>query len=158
MKMVASAKLKKAQNMAEQARPFFNKTKNILSDIVKYSRDVREHPLLHKKEGNKHLYITIGADRGLCGAYNNKIINVCRALLQSHVSTAFFLPFLPTFFLPAHLCRTAHSCVSHLLKSAEKLRHDDLECLCDFTTITGAQVSRVSGLCNTRACYQHILK
>jgi len=75
MKMVASAKLKTAQDMAEDARPFFNKTKSILADIVRYTRDVREHPLLSKREGNRHLYIVIGADRGLCGPYNNRIID-----------------------------------------------------------------------------------
>ncbi|MFW6007343.1 MAG: ATP synthase F1 subunit gamma [Halanaerobiales bacterium] len=75
MKMVASAKLRTAQDMAEQARPFFNKTKNILADIVKFTRDIKEHPLLARREGDNHLYLTIGADRGLCGPYNNRIID-----------------------------------------------------------------------------------
>ena len=84
MKMVASAKLKKAQNKAEKSRPFFNKTRNILADIVKNTRDLQQHPLLVQREGNRHLFITIGGDRGLCGAYNNKIIDKAEACVQSN--------------------------------------------------------------------------
>lgn len=75
MKMVAAAKLRKAQDKAEDARPFFQKTREILLDIAKYSSDVREHPLLVEKEGNRRLYIVISGDRGLCGAYNSKVMD-----------------------------------------------------------------------------------
>ena len=75
MKMVASAKLRKAQNKAERARPFFRKTRSILYNVVNNTVDIQDHPLLVKHEGaGRHLYIIISADRGLCGAYNNRII------------------------------------------------------------------------------------
>ncbi len=82
MKMVAAAKLRKAQDKAENARPFFKKTRETLVDIVEYTVDAREHPLLIKKDGNRHLYILITGDRGLCGAYNHKIID----LLEENIS------------------------------------------------------------------------
>ncbi len=78
MKMVAAAKLRRSQEKAENARPFFRKTREILADIVAYTIDAREHPLLVKKGGNRHLYILITGDRGLCGAYNHRIINLLK--------------------------------------------------------------------------------
>ncbi len=91
MKMVASAKLKTAQDMAEDARPFFNKTKSILTDIVKNNRDIREHPLISEREGNRHLYIVIGADRGLCGPYNNRIIDRAEQKYDNEKETNLFV-------------------------------------------------------------------
>lgn len=74
MKMVAAAKLRNSQKKAENARPFFNKTREILADVFRYTREARDHPLLSEREGRRHLYIIITADRGLCGAYNARVI------------------------------------------------------------------------------------
>ena len=74
MKMVAGAKLRRSQDKAENARPFFNKTRKVLLDVEKHSRNAN-HELLNEREGKKHLYILITADRGLCGAYNSKVID-----------------------------------------------------------------------------------
>ncbi len=82
MKMVAAAKLRKAQKKAENARPFFNKTREILVDVFRYTRDGREHPLLMEREGKNHLYLIITADRGLCGAYNSKVIDKAEESFQ----------------------------------------------------------------------------
>ena len=75
MKMVAAAKLKKSEEKAEAARPFFKKTKSILADVVRYTKDASEHPLFAELDGNKYLYIILSADRGLCGPYNAKVID-----------------------------------------------------------------------------------
>ncbi|MFW6386353.1 MAG: ATP synthase F1 subunit gamma [Bacillota bacterium] len=74
MKMVASAKLRKAQEKAERSRPFYRRTRRILGSIVSNATDVQDHPLLSSHGGDKHLYIVVSADRGLCGAYNNRVI------------------------------------------------------------------------------------
>lgn len=74
MNMVAGAKLRRAQEKAEDARPFFNKTRKILLDVQKNTRNA-DHVLLNERDGNKHLYILITADRGLCGGYNSKVID-----------------------------------------------------------------------------------
>lgn len=74
MKMVASAKLRRAQEKAEQARPFFNRTREILIDIVHYTEETAEHPLLGSTEGDKELYVLVTSDRGLCGGYNTKVL------------------------------------------------------------------------------------
>ena len=74
MKMVAAAKLKNSQNRAEAARPFFKKTRQILGDISRYTREEEDHPLMARRQGGKSLYIGISGDRGLCGAYNTRVI------------------------------------------------------------------------------------
>jgi len=74
MKMVAAAKLRRAQEKAEKARPFFNKTREIMSDVALYTNEFTEHPLFREVESNRHLYIVINSDRGLCGAYNARVV------------------------------------------------------------------------------------
>ncbi|MFW6378160.1 MAG: ATP synthase F1 subunit gamma [Bacillota bacterium] len=76
MKMVAAAKLRNAQEKAEAARPFFDRTREILEDIVKNTEDTEDHPLLKAPESanDSTLYIVVTGDRGLCGAYNSRVL------------------------------------------------------------------------------------
>ncbi|MBF8437394.1 ATP synthase F1 subunit gamma [Halanaerobiaceae bacterium Z-7014] len=76
MKMVAAAKLRNAQDKAESARPFFNRTREILEDIVKNTEETEDHPLLKAPDSAKDLalYIVVTGDRGLCGAYNSRVL------------------------------------------------------------------------------------
>ena len=81
MKMVAAAKLKNAQDRAEDARPFFNKTVEVLRGV--FTRTSEEtHPLLEENKEGSHLVIVITSDRGLCGAYNNKVIGAAEKILE----------------------------------------------------------------------------
>jgi F-type H+-transporting ATPase subunit gamma len=74
MKMVAAAKLRRAQEAAEKSRPYTETLKGTLARLVGVSNDV-EHPLLVKRdEVRKVGYIVVTADRGLCGGYNTNII------------------------------------------------------------------------------------
>jgi len=74
MKMVAAAKLRRAQEAAEKSRPYTETLKGTLARLVGVSSDV-EHPLLVKRaEVRKVGYIVVTADRGLCGGYNTNII------------------------------------------------------------------------------------
>jgi F-type H+-transporting ATPase subunit gamma len=74
MKMVAAAKLRRAQERAEASRPYTETLKGTLARLVGVSSDV-EHPLLAKRdEVLKVGYIVVTADRGLCGGYNTNII------------------------------------------------------------------------------------
>ncbi|MFP4016531.1 MAG: ATP synthase F1 subunit gamma, partial [Halanaerobiales bacterium] len=82
MKMVAAAKLRKAQDKAEDARPFFQKTREIINDVTLYT-DETQHPLMSEKDGNRHLYIVINSDRGLCGSYNSKVIEKANESFES---------------------------------------------------------------------------
>lgn len=82
MKMVAAAKLKNAQNRAEDARPFFNKTVEVLRGVFTRTKEAA-HPLLAEREGGRHLVIVITGDRGLCGAYNHKVIDLAEDIVEA---------------------------------------------------------------------------
>ena len=82
MKMVAAAKLKNAQDRAEDARPFFNKTVEVLRGVFTRTKETA-HPLLAEREGGRHLVIVITGDRGLCGAYNHKVIDAAEEIVEA---------------------------------------------------------------------------
>lgn len=72
MKMVAAAKLRKAQNRIIETRPYASKMKEIVGRLVQNASD--EHELLREPEKRDEvLFIIIGSDRGLCGAFNNNL-------------------------------------------------------------------------------------
>ncbi len=76
MEMVAAAKLRRAQEDAEAARPYTETLQDTLGRLAAVSVDV-EHPLLEKREEVRKIgYVVITADRGLCGAYNSNIIRL----------------------------------------------------------------------------------
>lgn len=74
MKMVAAAKLRRAQEHAEASRPYTETLQGTLARLAAVSFDVR-HPLLEKREDVRKVgYIVVTSDRGLCGGYNTNII------------------------------------------------------------------------------------
>ena len=77
MKMVAAAKLRKAQENAEQGRPYSEKMKNILLNLTSSISDLNNAPKLLVGTGNDkiHLCVVMTADRGLCGGFNS---NICK--------------------------------------------------------------------------------
>ncbi len=81
MKMVASAKLKNAQDRAEDARPFFNKTVEVLRGVFTKTKEL-SHPLLAEREKGRHLVIVITGDRGLCGSYNHKVMDIAEKIVK----------------------------------------------------------------------------
>ena len=76
MKMVAAAKLRRAQERAVMARPYASKLKDMLGSLSA-KVDTSLNPLLSGRfEANKVLVILITSDRGLCGAFNTNIIKL----------------------------------------------------------------------------------
>jgi len=73
MKMVAAAKLKRAQDRILAARPYAKKMSVVLGSLS--SRVNRQaHPLLRKPSGNRIELLVVTSDRGLCGAFNTNIL------------------------------------------------------------------------------------
>ncbi|RCW85685.1 ATP synthase F1 subcomplex gamma subunit [Halanaerobium sp. DL-01] len=91
MKMVAAAKLRNAQDRAEDARPFFNKTVEVLTGVFSRTSEGLNHPLLAEREGDRHLIIAISGDRGLCGAYNSKVIAKTEELMKKQKEASLML-------------------------------------------------------------------
>ncbi len=75
MKMVAATKLRRAQVRAENVRPFFDRTLDILKNVAAVTESAA-HPLLSRREIKNTCVIAITADRGLCGGYNSKIVKL----------------------------------------------------------------------------------
>ena len=74
MKMVASAKLKKAQDKAESGRPYATKMSSIVSTLASKVNKGSGPKLLFGNNSDKNiLLVAISADRGLCGGFNNNI-------------------------------------------------------------------------------------
>jgi F-type H+-transporting ATPase subunit gamma len=74
MKMVAAAKLRRAQEAAESSRPYTETLQGTLARLSGVAMDVK-HPLLAKREEVRKVgYIVVTADKGLCGGYNTNII------------------------------------------------------------------------------------
>jgi len=74
MKMVAAAKLKRAQERMEQARPYSEKLEGLISNLL-LDADPNILPLLNKRgDINKHALLVITSDRGLAGSFNSNII------------------------------------------------------------------------------------
>lgn len=74
MKMVAAAKLRRAQEGVLAARPFANKAKDVLANVATSANNDFFHPLLAVREPEKIAYVLITADRGLCGGFNANLI------------------------------------------------------------------------------------
>ena len=77
MKMVAAAKLRKAQENAERGRPYSQKMQNIILNLTKSINDPQNAPklLVGTGEDKKYLCVVLTADRGLCGGFNS---NICK--------------------------------------------------------------------------------
>jgi len=77
MKMVAAAKLRRAQENAEKGRPFSEKMNNIILNLSNSISDKNNASkfLIGTGKNDTHLCVVITADRGLCGGFNT---NICR--------------------------------------------------------------------------------
>jgi len=72
MKMVAAAKLRRAQSNMEQAKPYAESIKQVIADLG-INADKTAHPLLDVRQQKKAMVIVVTSDRGLCGAFNTNI-------------------------------------------------------------------------------------
>ena len=73
MKLVAAAKLRRAQERIIAARPYAGKMAELLGNLVS-GADGDTHPLLEQREGPRRQIVIITADKGLAGAFNSNII------------------------------------------------------------------------------------
>jgi F-type H+-transporting ATPase subunit gamma len=81
MKLVAAAKLRRAQERILAARPYANKMAELLGNLVS-GTDGAGHPLLERREGPRRQIVIITADRGLAGAFNSNILRRAVELIR----------------------------------------------------------------------------
>jgi len=78
MEMVATSKMRKAQDRMRAARPYADKMRNVISHVAQAHSEYR-HPFLVKREVKRVGIIVVSTDRGLCGGLNS---NMFRLLVQ----------------------------------------------------------------------------
>ena len=84
MKMVAAAKLRRAQEQAEAARPYAERLASILSSVAGSLDSVSGGPSMLTGTGKNqvHLLVVMTSDRGLCGAFNSSIVREVRRTIS----------------------------------------------------------------------------
>jgi F-type H+-transporting ATPase subunit gamma len=83
MKMVAAARLRRAQDRIFNARPYANQMMALLSSVAARTTD-RSHPLLAVRPIERQLLVLVTADRGLCGGFNTNLIRAAQSYLDAN--------------------------------------------------------------------------
>lgn len=81
MKLVAAAKLRRAQERVIGARPYAQKMGELLGSLVGRVGD-DGHPLLVRRDGGRKRLVVIAADKGLCGAFNANVVRAATHYLR----------------------------------------------------------------------------
>lgn len=72
MKMVAAARLRRAQENALANKPYADKMRQVITDVAASAGEV-SHPLLEVRNVNKRVYLVLASDKGLAGAYASNV-------------------------------------------------------------------------------------
>ncbi|HUT54727.1 MAG TPA: ATP synthase F1 subunit gamma [bacterium] len=84
MYMVSAAKLRRAQENAENGRPYSQALKSTIADLVSRVED-KDHPLLQPRDQIKNVeLLLITSDRGLCGGYNANLIRMAENFIKEN--------------------------------------------------------------------------
>jgi F-type H+-transporting ATPase subunit gamma len=90
MKLVAAAKLRRAQERILAARPYAVKMAELLASLVSRAEG-EAHPLLERRPPTRRRLVVITADKGLCGAFNSNILRASLAFLREQGDTSITL-------------------------------------------------------------------
>lgn len=84
MQMVAAAKLRRAQEAAEAARPYSNRMAGIMASVTSNipSLDNAPHLLVGNGKDDVHLLVAVTSERGLCGGFNTQTVRAVRAKIR----------------------------------------------------------------------------
>jgi F-type H+-transporting ATPase subunit gamma len=83
MKMVAAAKLRKAQDNIMQMRPYSQRLQGILNNVIASEESQGDNnPFANERVVNRVLVVVITSDRGLCGSFNSNVIKAATAVID----------------------------------------------------------------------------
>ena len=85
MKMVAAARLRRAQENIINARPYSRKLSEVLSHLLDSEKNLK-NPLIEERQTEKIALVVVTSDRGLCGAFNMNIIRATEDLITEKYS------------------------------------------------------------------------
>ena len=95
MKMVAAAKLRRAQDRIVQMRPYSEKLASILANVSSGNDDEGVNTYSVEREVKKVLIVPVTSDRGLCGAFNSNIFKGVRNLLNQDAMSGVDVTIMP---------------------------------------------------------------
>ncbi len=87
MEMIAAAKLRRAQQRVEQAKPYALKMDEMLGHLAAASTSEIVHPYFEERETKKKTLVVIASDRGLCGSFNTNVYRRADHWLQENEGT-----------------------------------------------------------------------
>ena len=87
MKMVAAARLRRAQERAAASRPFTEKIRQVIASVAQNTRDA-VHPLLEIRQVNKVGFLVLSSDKGLAGAYSSNVFKEMLSHMPSKDNTS----------------------------------------------------------------------
>lgn len=85
MEMVATAKLKSAQQRVQSSGPYLESLRQLMGEIGGSGVDVSKWPQFEVRGGNRTLLFVITANRGLCGAFNTNLVRLARETYRAKV-------------------------------------------------------------------------
>jgi len=89
MRMVSTAKLRRAKDAIESARPYADRMRETLVEVAASQGGLAEHPLLATRESvTKVDFLIISSDRGLCGAFNANVLKRAEAEVAKRSASA----------------------------------------------------------------------
>jgi len=89
MKMVAAARLRRAQERALSSRPYTAKIREVLASVAGGVGEI-SHPLLEVRPANRIAYLVMAGDKGLCGAYNSNVMKEAAANVRTQNDPVIF--------------------------------------------------------------------
>ncbi len=132
MKMVAASKLKRAQERAEQARPYSNKIQSVIQNL---SGSIAENARPELLGGRRNadgslkndtvLVIVTGSDRGLCGAFNGSIIRASKGRIGQLLNEGKKVKIVTVGKKPKEVLKTSHG--SYIVKSFDAAKGKQLQ-------------------------------
>lgn len=82
MKMVAAARIKKAEARVRASRPYTEKMGEMVENLIGLTEE--PHPFFVRRPVKKIALLLVTADKGLCGSYNSNIIRMAQAFIERH--------------------------------------------------------------------------
>ena len=86
MKLVAAAKMRRAQERLEESRPYSNSLAEVIQHLLP-DVDRDKLPLLDAREVKRKAYVVVSADRGLAGAFNTNLLKVAQKEIDAFNKT-----------------------------------------------------------------------
>jgi F-type H+-transporting ATPase subunit gamma len=130
MKMVAAAKLRRAQEAILAARPFADKLGEVLAGVAERT-DIASHPLLAQRPIEKVELLVMTSDRGLCGGFNSNILRRAERFLYEGRDT----------YAQIEVSTVGRKAHDYFAKRKAKLRHDYADLFDDLTYPVAQQIA-----------------